>query len=94
LPLVYSEVMSKPDPKRASTRERAHFEAIARAMVEEKQAQIEAAARDETAEGIVIGLEMSRFRSFSPEIQAMEDARAYAQIELYHRWRRLCENRK
>ncbi len=63
-------------------------------MAEEKQAQIEAAARDETAEGIVIGLEMSRFRSFSPEILAMEQARASAQAELHLRWRRLVAGRK
>jgi hypothetical protein len=74
---------------RPSERDRAHFETIARAMAEEKQDQIERAARDGSAEGIRVGLDLARHAAWTPAIQQIEEARADEQVELSRRWRRL-----
>ena len=81
--------MSKHTPRRPSASDRAHFDVIAEAMAREKREQIEHAADDASADGILVGLELARLAAWSPEQQAMDDARADAQIELHRRWRRL-----
>jgi hypothetical protein len=72
-----------------SARERAHFAAVARAMAEEKRDQIARAARETTADGITVGLEMAALAADRPEIAALELERAAGQVELRRRWRRL-----
>ncbi len=76
-------------PRPPSTREKAHFAAVGRAMAEEKLGQIERAARQRTADGIAVGLEMAVLAGHSPEIAALELERAAGQVELRRRWRRL-----
>ena len=85
--------MSSRPGDRPAARDRAHFETIARAKAEEKQDQIERAARDDSAEGIRVGLELSRLAVWTPVIQRIEDERADAQIELGRLWRRLSAKR-
>ncbi len=85
--------MSSGTGHRPSARDRAHFETIARAKAEEKQDQIERAARDGSADGIRVGLELSGLAVWTPAIQRIEDARADAQIELGRLWRRLAAKR-
>jgi hypothetical protein len=75
--------------RRPSARDRAHFETIARAMAEKKRGQIERAARDGSADGIRVGLELGGLAVWTRVIQRIEDERADAQIELGRLWRRL-----
>jgi len=74
-------------------RDRAHFRVIAEAKALEKQEQIERAARDDTANGILEGLALAHLSSTTPEIQALEDRRADEQVELRRAWLRLQSRR-
>lgn len=58
-------------------------------MAEEKREQVQKAASDPTADGILVGLEMALLITMTPEKQRLEDQRADAQIELRQRWLRL-----
>lgn len=74
---------------RPTSRERAHFAAVARAMAAEKPQQIAQAALDESANGIAIGLELAVLAGESLTIGEMERERAAGQVELRRRWLRV-----
>ncbi len=63
-------------------RDRAHFATIARAMAEEKREQIERAARQTTADGILVGLQLAAAWPERPETRASDDRRAAGQLGL------------
>lgn len=77
------------DPDRPTDKERAHFAAVARAMSEQKRAQLASAARAQTADGILEGLELAVLSSPTLETEVQARARAAGQVGLRLRWRHL-----
>lgn len=72
-----------------SERERAHFEAIARAKREERRERAREAAAAHPVQKMIEGLELGAAMPTTPEREALLDRRALGQAELYARARRL-----